>query len=63
MTLEGNMSHAGMSPVFAEAHEAGNGNYRATMELSMAGEWIVLVHVTLADGRKVEQQFETTVSS
>jgi hypothetical protein len=63
VTLEGNMSHAGMSPVFAEAHEAANGNYRATMELSMAGDWIVLVHVTLADGRKVEQQFETRVST
>jgi hypothetical protein len=63
VVLEGNMSHAGMSPVFAEALETGNGSYRATMDLSMAGDWIMLVHVTLADGRKVEQQFEITVSS
>ena len=55
------MSHAGMMPVFAEAQEIGNGSYRATLELSMAGDWIVLVHVTLADGRKVEQQFEIRV--
>jgi hypothetical protein len=56
--LEGNMSHAGMAPVFAEAMEMDAGRYRATMELSMTGDWLVLVHATLADGRKLELQFE-----
>ena len=55
------MSHAGMSPVFAEAQETGNGSYRATLELAMAGDWVVLVHATLPDGRRVEQQFEIKV--
>ena len=29
--LEGNMTHAGMTPVFAEAKEAEPGRYRATL--------------------------------
>ena len=56
--LEANMSHAGMAPVLADATEVEKGNYRATLELSMAGDWIVVAHVTLADGHKLDQQFE-----
>ena len=56
--LDANMSHAGMAPVFADATEVEKGNYRATLELSMAGDWIVVAHVILADGRKLDQQFE-----
>ena len=59
--LEGNMSHAGMSPVFVNTQEVAPGEYRAKMELSMAGDWIVLVHLTLPDGLKLERQFEMTV--
>lgn len=58
ITLEGNMSHAGMSPVFADTLEDAPGEYRANMNLSMAGDWIVLVHLTLRDGTKLERQFE-----
>lgn len=56
--LEGNMSHAGMAPVFAEAKEIGPGQYRTNMKLSMAGDWYVLVHLILPDGRELEQEFE-----
>jgi hypothetical protein len=56
--LEGNMSHAGMTPEFADAAEFEPGRYRANMNLPMAGDWIVLVHLTLADGTKVERQFD-----
>jgi hypothetical protein len=58
MKLEGNMSHAGMSPVFGETKEIEPGRYRATLDLSMAGDWFVLVTVTLSDNRKLERQFE-----
>jgi hypothetical protein len=61
--LEGNMSHAGMVPVFADAAEVEPGRYRANMELTMAGDWIVLVHLTLPSGEKVDRQFEITVQS
>lgn len=56
--LEGNMTHAGMTPVFAEAKEAEPGRYRATLEFTMAGDWVVLVHAALPDGRKIERQFD-----
>ena len=52
------MSHAGMVPVFAEARETESGRYQSSMELSMAGDWFILVHVTLTDGRKFDRQFE-----
>lgn len=57
-TVEGNMSHAGMVPVFAETTEIEPGRYRANLELSMAGDWVMLVHVTLPGNRKVETEFE-----
>jgi hypothetical protein len=58
LNLEGTMSHAGMAPVFAEARETGPGRYQSSIELSMAGDWNVTVHVTLSDGRKLDRQFE-----
>ena len=58
ITLEGNMSHAGMVPVFAEATEIAPGHYRAIIELSMAGDWFVQVHLSSSDGRKSDHQFE-----
>ena len=56
--LEGNMSHAGMSPVFVDTREVAPGEYRTNMELSMAGDWVILVHLTLPNGSKLERQFE-----
>ena len=56
--MEGNMSHAGMTPVLAHANEIEPGRYSSTIELSMAGDWYFVVHMTLPDGRKLERQFE-----
>jgi len=56
--LEGNMSHAGMGPVSVEAKEIHTGKYRGTLQLTMAGDWIVLVHVTLPDGQTLQRQIE-----
>src|SRR5262249_8839365 len=56
--LEGNMSHAGMGPASADAKELEPGRYQGSLELSMAGDWTILVHLTLADGQKLERQFE-----
>ena len=58
MKLEGNMSHAGMTPVFADAKETAPGQYSSTMELTMAGDWYCVVHMTLPDGRNLEREFE-----
>jgi hypothetical protein len=52
------MSHAGMSPVFADSLEVAPGDYRANMEFTMAGDWVIVVHLTLRDGEKLDRQFE-----
>ena len=56
--LEGNMSHAGMAAVFAETTEVEPGLYRTNMEFTMAGDWLLSVHVTLSDGTHVDRQFD-----
>jgi hypothetical protein len=56
ISVEANMSHAGMSPVFAEAKEAQPGSYRSQLTFPMAGDWVLLLHGTLADGKKFERQ-------
>jgi hypothetical protein len=58
ITLEGNMSHAGMSPIFAQARETEPGRYQAILDLTMAGDWSILTHITLAGGQKLERQLD-----
>ena len=57
-TLEANMTHPGMTPVFAEAKEATPGEYSCPIDLMMSGDWVVTIHITLPDGQKLERQFE-----
>jgi len=56
--IEADMSHPGMSPVFAEATETEAGRYEAHLDFQMAGDWIILLHVTLPGGKKVERQID-----
>jgi hypothetical protein len=56
--VEGDMDHPGMAPVFADAVESSPGNYKAPLNFTMGGDWVVLFHITLSDGRKVEQQMD-----
>ena len=56
--LEGDMSHPGMAPVFGEATEVGKGQYRGRLDLPMGGDWVILMHVTLAGGQKIERQID-----
>jgi hypothetical protein len=58
VALEADMSHAGMSPVFADALEAQPGRYQTSVNFQMAGDWILLLHVTLPGGKKLERQIE-----
>ena len=58
VSLEGNMTHAGMTPVFAEAQEVAPGQYRGNLTLNMPGDWFLLLHVTLPDGRMLEDQID-----
>lgn len=56
--VEGDMSHPGMAPVFADAVEVSSGSYQAPLNFTMGGDWVVLFHITLNDGRKVERQMD-----
>jgi YtkA-like len=56
--IEADMSHPGMSPLFAEAQETEPGRYQAHLHFQMAGDWVILLHVTLPDGRKLERQID-----
>ena len=58
VAVQGNMSHAGMVPVFADATEIEPGRYQSILKLSMAGDWRVTVHVTWSTNRKADYEFE-----
>lgn len=61
LNIEGNMSHAGMVPVFAQTTGGENGRYVVPFKWTMAGDWILTVDVSLADGRVVSGQFLVVV--
>lgn len=61
LEIEGNMSHAGMTPVVTEAGESNDGNYVADdFEFTMGGDWIVTVRGELSDGTEIERTFDIT---
>lgn len=56
--IVGNMSHAGMVPVLAEAGEVSDGRYvTGDFQFTMAGDWILTVQATLPGGKQVERNF------
>jgi hypothetical protein len=56
--LEADMSHPGMSPAFGDAKAVAPGRYQGQIAFTMAGDWVILLHITLADGQKLERQFD-----
>jgi len=58
LRLEGQMSHPGMAPVVAELAERGDGQYEAQMQLTMAGDWILVVSGQLRDGTRIVKQID-----
>ena len=55
---EGNMSHPGMSPFFAEAKEVSSGRYQAQLQFWMAGDWELMLHIKLPGGQTIEGQVD-----
>ena len=55
VSVEGDMSHAGMTPVFATAKAIGDGRYAAPLTLTMAGDWVMIVHAAVP-GRPAEER-------
>lgn len=67
VTLEGNMNHAGMAPVFAEPvtdadDGAVDGIYQAPFQFSMLGDWIITVTAEQADGSQGTKDIHVTVT-
>jgi hypothetical protein len=58
LRLEGQMSHPGMMPVVADLTERGGGVYEARMQLTMAGDWILVVTGELRDGTRIVKQID-----
>ena len=56
--VEGGMNHAGMKPEFGDAREVEPGRYEAPLQLTMGGDWFLLVDARLADGRTVHEQVD-----
>jgi YtkA-like len=56
--IEADMNHPGMAPAFSDAVETAPGRYRASLTFTMGGNWVVLAHITLADGRRIERQWD-----
>lgn len=58
LQIEGNMSHAGMVPLFANATEVASGLYRADLDFTMGGDWFIVVRADLLDGRSLERKID-----
>jgi hypothetical protein len=63
VTAEGNMTHPGMAPVFVDCKETEPGRYQADLNLGMRGSWVVLLHIQLANGEKLERQVGVKVKA
>lgn len=62
VTVTGNMTHAGMEPVIAEAVEREPGLYAVPdFDLNMAGDWLLTADVTLPDGERASTDRPITV--
>ena len=58
LSVRGDMTHAGMTPVVREIDGGENGVYIVPFEWTMAGDWIVTVDAKLPDGQTVTRRFE-----
>lgn len=58
LSVKGDMTHAGMTPVVEEIASGENGVYEVPFEWTMGGDWFVTVDAALADGTIVTRRFE-----
>lgn len=63
LSVRGDMRHAGMVPVFAQAEQAANGVFTLPFEWTMGGAWIVEASLTLPSGALASETFEFEIES
>ncbi|EKP95646.1 FixH family protein [Thermaerobacter subterraneus] len=62
VSVEGNMTHAGMQPVFATAVETDPGRYvTQDFRFTMNGDWVLTVTLRSSEGSTFTRTFEVTV--
>lgn len=62
VSVEGNMTHAGMQPVFADAVETAPGRYvTRDFRFTMKGDWVLTVTLRSSDGSMFTRTFGVTV--
>lgn len=54
--VEATMTHPGMRPEVAAAEEIAPGRYEAALNVSMGGDWVLLLQAELPDGRVVQRE-------
>jgi YtkA-like len=57
MRCAAQMSHPGMAPIIGTVVERGSGIYEIRLQLSMAGDWVLVASGELPDGRRIESSF------
>ena len=67
VSLEGNMTHAGMVPVLTESVWDGadgdeDGIYRVPFRFTMFGDWIISVKIENRDGKQFTQDIAVTAN-
>ena len=63
LRVRGDMSHAGMVPVFAETDQSSKGVFSLPFEWTMAGGWIVEASLTLPNGERATETFRFEILS
>ena len=63
LRVRGDMSHAGMVPVFAETDQSTNGVFSLPFTWTMAGGWIVEASLTLPSGELAAETFSFEILS
>lgn len=58
LTVRGDMTHAGMTPVTREVSGGTDGIFTVPFEWTMAGDWFVTVDAALPDGETISRRFE-----
>jgi hypothetical protein len=61
LTIEGNMTHAGMVPVTGQVAESRDGIYRVPFEFTMSGDWLLDVVFAVQGGQTVTRRFPVSV--
>ena len=63
VTVTGDMTHVGMSPVITTATEQESGLYLTeNFEFTMAGDWIITTEVKLPSGQRVNDTLPLSIS-